>query len=141
MTLNETVVHASCIAFGNHGILVTGPSGSGKSSISLELVALGATLVADDRVILTVRDDMLVAKCPHSIRGKIEARGIGLLSAPFQETAVITLVVDLDQSEPDRLPPRRTITMLGVEVDLVFGKDTPTLAAALHLLMQGGRID
>lgn len=141
MTKADTVVHACGIAYGNHGILILGSSGAGKSSLALELIALGASLIADDRVILSTRNDMLFAQCPKAIRGMIEARGVGLLSAPFQETAHITLVVDLDQTEPDRLPPRRAITMLGVEVDAVFGKDTPTLPAALHLLMQGGRVD
>lgn len=71
----------------------------------------------------------------------IEARGIGLLAARPQSSALVTCVVDLDQTEPDRLPPRRSITILGVEVDLVFGKDTPNLAAALNQLMQIGRVE
>lgn len=140
MTTTDTVLHASCVAYGNRGILIRGGSGTGKSTLALELITLGAKLVADDGAILSVRDDMLIAQCPKAIRSIIEARGIGLLSAPAQKSAAITLIVDLDQPEPDRLPPRRTITILGVEVDLVFGKDAPTLAPALNLLMQGGRV-
>ncbi len=48
------IVHASCVAFGGAGVLILGPSGSGKSALALALMGLGAALVADDRVLLTL---------------------------------------------------------------------------------------
>jgi len=140
MTTNATL-HGTCVAYGESGLLIIGVSGSGKSALALALMGMDATLVADDRVTITNRDGVLIAHCPPAIKGMIEARGIGLLAAKTQPTTLITRVVDLDQIEQDRLPLRRSLTILGVEVDLVFGKDTPNLAAALNQLMQIGRIE
>jgi hypothetical protein len=42
--------HASAVALGDLAYLCLGPSGSGKTSVALELVALGATFMADDVV-------------------------------------------------------------------------------------------
>ena len=137
----ETTLHGTCVAYGQSGLLIIGTSGSGKSALALALMSMGAVLVADDSVIANNRDGALAVKCPSAIKGMIEARGIGLLAAKSQSTAVVTYVVDLDKIEPDRLPPRRSITILGVEVDLVFGKDTPNLATALNQLMKIGRIE
>ena len=137
----ESTLHGTCVAYGQSGLLIIGTSGSGKSALALALMGMDATLVADDRVIVTNRDGALIAHCPAAIKGMIEARCIGLLAAETQPTTIVTCVVDLDQSEVDRLPPHRTLTILGVEIDLVFGKDTPNLATALNQLMQIGRIE
>ncbi len=140
MTVGSTL-HGTCVAYGQSGLLIIGTSGSGKSALALQLMGMDATLVADDRTVVTNRDGVLTAHCPPAIQGMIEARGVGLLAAKTQTTTLITCAVDLDQIEPERLPPRRILTILGVEVDLVFGKDTPNLAAALNQLMQIGRIE
>ena len=139
MTATQTTTHATCVAYGNAALLITGASGTGKSSLALALIGLGATLIADDQVILKNCEGVLIAHCPSPISGMIEARGVGLLSAPVQDSAILTHVVDLNQTEPDRLPPWRQITILGVEVPLVFGKDSPNLTTALNHLMRNGR--
>lgn len=137
----ESTLHGTCVAYDQSGLLIIGTSGSGKSGLALALMGMDAVLVADDRVIVTNHDGVLSAQCPPAIKGLIEARGIGLLAAKSQPSTLITCVVDLDQIEPDRLPPNRSLTILGVEIDLVFGKDRPNLAAALNQLMQIGRVE
>lgn len=141
MSKRATTVHASCVAFGRHGLLIVGPSGSGKSALALDLISRGAVLVADDRVILKATGGMIFASCPDTIKGRIEARWVGILAVKTAETALITNVVDLEKPETKRLPERHKTTLLGVEVDLVNGKGNPLLAQALHLLMLGGRTD
>ena len=42
----ETVLHA--VAVGEHALLI---SGAGKTTLALEMVPLGADLIADDRVL------------------------------------------------------------------------------------------
>ncbi len=132
-------LHASCVAFGDRGALITGPSGAGKSALALQLLSRGGRLVADDRVIVTPDQGRLLARSPAPIAGLLEARKFAILNAPTQDNAQIVCLVDLAQSETDRLPPLRKITQSGVELDLFFGKDTPNLADALTLYLRYGR--
>ena len=47
------ILHASCIDIDGRGILILGESGSGKSTLAIQLIALGASLVADDKTLMT----------------------------------------------------------------------------------------
>lgn len=98
-------IHASCVAIGGAGVLLIGPSGSGKSDLALRLIDDGARLVADDRTILTVKAGKLVASAPASIRGLLEIRGIGIVRLPVRASAAIALVAILGK-EGKRLPVR-----------------------------------
>lgn len=134
------ILHATCVSVDGRGLLITGPSGSGKSSLALALMAYGARLVADDRTILHLRGGMLWASCPPALRGMIEARGLGLLNAAAESGASVVLAVDLSVSETERLPPHRNVTYLGRTVDLVHAQQTPHFPAALlHYLKEGRR--
>ena len=132
-------VHATCVAVAKRGVLIMGPSGSGKSALGLALMALGAILVADDRTLLANKAGALVARSPAPIRGLIEARGLGLLHAPTRASVHVALVVDLGQVESDRLPPFRHISLCGISCDLVLGQPTPHFPSLLWAYMKGGR--
>lgn len=131
--------HGSCVAFGEAGILILGRSGSGKSSLALALIALGAKLVADDQVELYAEDTGPAARAPAVLQGLLEARKVGLLQVDFTARAVVRLVIDLDREEQDRLPPRRVIKLGAQEVDLILGGNTPNLAIAAKLYVTAGR--
>ncbi|HOZ31507.1 MAG TPA: HPr kinase/phosphatase C-terminal domain-containing protein [Tabrizicola sp.] len=139
MTEVRQTLHASTVAVNGRGLLILGPSGAGKSALALQLIALGALLVADDRTDLTAQSGRLTARCPAPIKGLIEARGLGLLRAPPLDEAEIALVADLSQTEYQRLPPRRRITILGCEVDLVLQAQNDHFPAALMLYLRHGR--
>ena len=138
---SETIVHASCVAVDGKGLLILGRSGAGKSALALQLMALGALLVSDDQTLLNLQAGKVFARCPTSLRGLIEARGIGILTAPPLESAAIALVVDLGQSAHERLPPRRKIVMLGQEIDLVLAPQGNHFSAALLCYLKGSRQD
>lgn len=136
---SPTIVHASCVAVKGRGLLILGPSGAGKSSLALRLMALGADLVADDRTEIYREGEGVVARCPHVLRRLIEARGVGILRADCVDQAEITLVADLGQREPDRLPLHRRITLLGYDLDLVLQPQNDHFPEALMHYLRGGR--
>jgi HPr kinase/phosphorylase len=133
-------LHASAVAVDGRGVLITGPSGSGKSALALELMGMGAQLVADDGVLLSrAPDGGVTARAPASIRGLIEARGVGLLRARAVDDVPLALVVDLSQVESDRLPPERTKTLLGTELPLLHKVESPHFSAAIRQYLAEGR--
>ena len=136
------ILHASCVAVigpaGPRAALLLGPSGAGKSQLALRMLAQGALLVADDRTVLTHDSAGLTASAPGSIRGLIEARGIGLLRAPTIGTATIALAVDLGQPESRRMPPARTWSALGVTLPLLHAPETGCLPSAVTLYLRDG---
>ncbi|MGH1445942.1 MAG: HPr kinase/phosphorylase [Cognatishimia sp.] len=137
--MHPITVHASCVALQGKAALILGASGSGKSTLALELMSRGAQLVADDQTQLLLKGDTLIASAPDAIKGKIEARGIGILNAdPAPETPV-KLVIDLDQTEDHRLPQWHTIARFGVTLPLLFNVPHPHFAPAILQYLSHGR--
>ena len=134
-------VHATCVAVGDRAVLLAGASGTGKSSIALELMAYGATLVSDDQVVLVAESDVIVASAPPAIAGLIEARGLGVLKARAKDGATIAMVVDLDVSTSDRMPERRVVTLLGCDLPLFHRPDGRSLAPAILQFLRAGASD
>jgi HPr kinase/phosphorylase len=140
VTPASETLHATCVAIDGRGLLILGPSGAGKSSLALRLTSIGAALVSDDQTRVTVVGDELLASCPNpDLHGLIEVRGVGVLRARACPDAVVKLVVDLGQPEPDRLPPRRMVTILGVPLPLVLHPQNDHFPDALMLYLRHGR--
>ena len=59
--------------------MITGPSGSGKSDLTLRLLDRGFVLVSDDQTIVKRDGDRLFASPPPTIAGKLDIRGIGVV--------------------------------------------------------------
>lgn len=137
----DTIAHATCIAWEGRGILIRGPSGSGKSTLALGLMAHGAVLVADDRVVLTRHEDQVIADAPPAIRGMIEARGLGLLNADVAGPVPVALVVEMGGEMPERLPDARKTDLSGTALPLLHGWDSPHFIAALLQYLKAGRRD
>ncbi|NVO28754.1 serine kinase [Donghicola sp. C2-DW-16] len=132
------MVHASTVMAHGSAVVLFGPSGAGKSGLALEMMALGAGLVADDRTILTRDGDRLIATCPDTIRGRIEARGVGILRADAVGSAPVTLFVDMQTPEVDRLPTRRVVTVFGLHIPLLQKVERGYFAAALMQYLSKG---
>jgi HPr kinase/phosphorylase len=132
-------LHATAVALEGKALVITGPSGSGKSSLALQLMAYGATLIADDQVILSHDGSDLIAACPRNITGLIEARHVGVLNAVPAPPSPVVLAVDLGQTEVERIPVHRTVTWLNHTIPLLWGIKSPHLPASLLQMLKAGR--
>jgi serine kinase of HPr protein (carbohydrate metabolism regulator) len=98
--VSRTNIHATGLVLGTTGLILRGPSGSGKSLLALSLMdaweARGkeAMLVSDDRIDIERTKTGLVMHAPPAIAGLIELRGRGIVSRPHRAKAPIHLVVD-----------------------------------------------
>jgi HPr kinase/phosphorylase len=134
-------IHACALIVGDAGLLIRGPSRSGKSSLTLALLAAAeaegrfARLVADDRVGLSVEGGQLFG-APHPlIAGQIEQRGTGILTLPYEGKARLTHVIDLVSGPEEPIRPIGKIRVEEVELDQIeIPASLPKEAAALELL-------
>ncbi len=113
-------VHATTVDLDGQGVMLRGPSASGKSDLGLRLIDAGARLVADDRTNLIVSSDAVQASAPEELAGRMEVRGIGIVAVAAVAETRLALIVDLvDAAEVQRLPEAETVEVLGVTLPLV----------------------
>lgn len=115
----QPTIHGTAIALASgdcwNGLLLRGPSGAGKSSLAARMIDRGARLLADDRVILEPAGNELLARCPESLSGLLELRGLGIVALPESALlpgnarAPLRGVIDLLPAGcwPERLPEIR----------------------------------
>lgn len=140
-------LHGTALAVGDRGVLIRGPSGSGKSDIAVRALALRPgplvsaqpMLIADDRVLVIREGRVLTLGCPGTIKGLIEVRGVGIVAVPVAAEARLALVVDLvHPDDVPRLPdPADTAAICGVPVRrLSLSPFEPAAALKLVLAME-----
>ena len=116
-------IHATTILLDGNGLLLRGPSGSGKSLLALYLLdtfaARGreAMLVSDDRVDIERDGETILLHTPATIAGLIELRGHGIVNRPYRSGVKLALVVDFVPTLV-RMPEEHDFIteVLGVEI-------------------------
>lgn len=145
MTARGATEHASAVACGDLGILIRGPSASGKSRLAFELIAAGRSgripstrLVGDDRVALGAEKGSVIVRPAPELAGLIEVRGLGIRRCDFVPQARLGLVVDLAASDAARMPERDAlqISLFGIiipRIPVPEGFDAALLVTAALL--------
>lgn len=137
----KTNIYASCIEINKKGVLIYGPSGSGKSDLALRLIMeRGAKLVADDRVNLQVLKDKINAAAPTILKDLLEIRGVGIIKLSSVK-ADLSLAVRLVEKREmvDRFPEGEVYEFSGIKIPQIslyaFDASTPSkILAALTML-------
>ena len=101
-------IFGSCAARGEHGVLLLGASGAGKSDLMLRLLDRGFALVADDQVY--IEDG--IARAPDALAGLIEVRGLGIIRLPFLKQTRLALAVQLAKAPRMPMPAQHPETAL-----------------------------
>lgn len=114
-------VHATCVALegedGWHAVLLRGAPGAGKSDLALRLIEAGARLVSDDQTELTATSGAVIARAPESLVGRMEVRGLGVLSFEYLSDVPVRLVCELSApSEVPRMPDAEAVVLAGEEI-------------------------
>ena len=135
---DKKLVHATCVSVNGQGVLISGPSGAGKTQTALAVYRRAAIhrvtchFVSDDQTFLEPSDDPpgLKGTCPPAIFGKIEIFGFGIVEDPsmFCTNAQVSLAVDLvDRKDVARLAPSSGRFVYGFKLQ--------------HLLLPAGKPD
>jgi len=134
--LNDSLImHATCVDINGSGVLIVGRSGSGKSSLAINLIALGSTLVADDQCEIVKKNNKLSVFKPTSLPSSIEIRGVGLVSLPMAVETSLDWVVNMDEAETQRMPDLQFTEIDGYRIPTIFGKNMDDLASRIYVLV------
>jgi len=127
--LSSETLHASTVALDGRAVMISGPSGSGKSDLALRLLDRGFILVSDDQTIVRRDGEKLIASAPPTISGKLEIRGIGIVAMEHVDDVPVALLVELT-GDIQRLPDdSRERPILGIALPLI-SVDAMTASAA-----------
>ncbi|MEO1044802.1 MAG: serine kinase [Pseudomonadota bacterium] len=113
----SAIIHypASCVSSPEgHAVLISGASGSGKSSLCLLLMDRGWSLVSDDQTSLRDDGSSLMAGAAQHLAGLIEIRNLGIVEAPERAgEAPVVLHVSLDPEAPRFIDKAGSVILLG----------------------------
>jgi len=110
-------IHATTVSLDGRGVILRGPSGSGKSDLAVRLINEGALLVADDQTILFIESGRLMAQSPAEIAGQMEVRGIGIVKMGPPAIVPVFLLIEMsDPADVPRLADFEPVELVGQQV-------------------------
>ncbi len=116
---HATAVATRTAGAGWRAALLAGPPGAGKSDLALRLIGRGWRLVGDDYVHLFASGGGLYARCPDTIAGRMEVRGLGVRPVAALGLARVALAVQLVHGPVERMPEPAARAFDGVDVPLI----------------------
>ena len=106
----QVSLHATALIVGEAALLIRGASGTGKTTLALQLIDTAqrrgqfARLIGDDRVSLRRAGGRLIVAPHPAIAGMVEKRWQGVEAEPHEPKAVVGAVIDLVDVGRDPLP-------------------------------------
>ncbi len=130
-------IHATAVGIRQKGVLIIGPSGSGKSDLALHLIDRGAQLISDDQVIVTFENDIAILNPPQKIAGKIEVYALGVFEIPFVKNIALSMIVKLS-NDSERFPfSKPTDRFYDIDVpSITLDSNRSTAAIKVELALQ-----
>ena len=144
----DLVLHGVFLEVMAIGVLITGPSGIGKSELALELITRGHRLVADDAPQFSrIGPDIINGTCPPTLKDYLEVRGMGVINirrlygdSAIKQSKYLRLIVRLVPMSKERLleldrlsGSQRKRTIMGVEVPEITLPVAPGRSLAILL--------
>lgn len=136
------LVNGTAVAWRGQGVLILGPTGAGKSDLTLRLIDAGATLIADDLVELKRAGGALLlsfpAEGPAELKGKMEVKGLGIMSVPAAppEVPLALVVRSTPPAEVELIPESLESEWLGLQVTTIgIGLLEPSAPAKVRLAL------
>jgi len=144
--MSKIVIHATSlslyVAHEWRGVLIMGPSGSGKSDLALRLLQTagysGCALVSDDYSTLWCSGGQLYAGAPETIAGRMEIRGLGIVAVGTRRLTRVHLAVLLQSDPIERLPEAEITPILGHAVPTL--RLNPREASSVSKLLVGLKV-
>lgn len=125
------------MAVDGQGLLILGPSGSGKSSLAAQMIAFGAHLVSDDLTVLARNARGVICKRPELGPQAMELPGLGIIPARGVDAAPLTCCLLLQSARAERLPQPEQIEIFGIAVPVHRAVYAADLGAKMMVLMAG----
>jgi HPr kinase/phosphorylase len=135
-------LHATSVEISGKALIILGEAGTGKSSLAINLIGLGARLIADDQTRLHKKNGKVFASAPVNLPLILEARGFGFLTPPLSKEAPLFIIVNLSEKSENKIPLNlKEKILLGESFQEYFIGGMVNPAPAIFLLMRYGLVD
>lgn len=134
MLAPQTYLHGTFISIFGKGVLLTGPSGIGKSLTALYCLERQHQLIADDAPAFTKVGDEIYGECQENIEGLLEIRQLGIIDVrklfshiPYIKRHKLDVVIELTTTQSEN-----RLTELPIDSECINGVEINKISLAFN---------